>query len=590
MRRVVLAFVLVVGSLSAVAVRAQSICQETPRFPDNPAFEAQEQTFGFHDEEIVICSTDGTTHLAARLWVPAQCPDVGGCPGVLINHQGGTNKELSIGEIFNAVGRGLYVLAYDQRGEGSSGGQHSFLTKQDVSDGAAVLEWFHRNVRPTKTAVYGISGGGWLSLAAGIFNCGSARAAKYDSTIPCDRGKRWVDAIVPIEFPTPWTFDMDGTCDVQFAASAFGETRGYPGFLPIVTRCATDGTSAQEMGASLDHVITARIGPMDLTARLGRIDVPIYFATSFADRTVPPVNVTRAYRFFRDRERRRPASERRDVRLLISNDSHGGISGNTAAVDDIFTWVDRMLRGKGPQRTIPVSIAQSWAGNAFRLERDWPIPGTANMHLYLSRASLIASRPRANEPADRLENMPWISSPPFAPGIETVWPGTRGVPIPGVRLEYATAPLKSAMEVTNIPKLTLWVSSANQAGEGRGQIHASISELPADGSPIEIAHGRVGLRKLGPRPRKVTIPLSVSDYRLPRGSRLMLTLMGSDLFARMPTFGDALFIHHGRGAASSLTLPLAPINRIPPKGKPPSGVSYTDDPAGTICSTFSLPC
>jgi hypothetical protein len=70
----------------------------------------------------------------------------------------------------------------------------------------------------------------------------------------------------------------------------------------------------------------------------------------------------------------------------------------------------------------------------------------------------------------------------------------------------------------------------------------------------------------------------------------MLTLRGSDAFAVTPTFGDPLFIHHGRGTHSSITIPLAPLNRVPPKGKPPSGVAYTDDPLGAICTTFSLPC
>jgi predicted acyl esterase len=597
LRRVALSILLIACSSTVVGARAQPVCQETPRVPANPFFTAQEQSFGFHDEEVVICSPgyNDPTHIAARLWVPSGCPGVGGCPGVLIQHQGGTNKELTIGEMFNAVGRGLYVLAYDQRGEGTSGGQHSFLTRQDVADQAAVLEWLHRNVRPTKTASYGISGGGWLALAAGIFNCGSARAAKYDSTVSCDRGRRWVDAIVPIEAPTPWTFDKDGTCDVSFATSAFVETRGYPGFLPVAARCATDGTPAQPAAPALDHAITARIGPMDLTSRLGRIDVPVYLATSFADRTVPPVNVTRAYEFFRAREKKRGASERRDVRLLISNDDHGGISGNTAAVDDIFTWVDRVLRGKAPQRAAPVSIAQPWAGDAFRLERDWPIPGTKPLKLYLLRATdsegaLTAGKPRGREPADELQNLPMISSPPFAPGIEEVWPGTSGVPLPGLRLDYATPALKSTWEVTNVPEVSLWVSSANQQGDGRGQIHATLSELRPDGSMVEFAHGRVGLRGLGPRARKVIVPLSVSGYRIPRGSRLALAITASDAFAVMPTAGDPLFVHHGRGAPSFLNLPLAPLNRVPPKGKPPSGVSYADDPVGTICSTFSLPC
>ena len=48
-------------------------------------------------------------------------------------------------------------LSYDVRGQGSSGGQAAFLGRDDIADQAAVLAWWHANVKPTKTAFYGIS-------------------------------------------------------------------------------------------------------------------------------------------------------------------------------------------------------------------------------------------------------------------------------------------------------------------------------------------------------------------------------------------------------------------------------------------------
>src|SRR5438067_1881375 len=73
-------------------------CVETPRpGPGLPALVAQEQLFGFHDEELVLCSPgapDGgqPVNLSARLWVPAGC-GAGGCPGVLVVHGFGGTKE-----------------------------------------------------------------------------------------------------------------------------------------------------------------------------------------------------------------------------------------------------------------------------------------------------------------------------------------------------------------------------------------------------------------------------------------------------------------------------------------------------------------
>lgn len=601
MRRAALAAAVVLGSLGVTGVRAQSVCEETPRSSTAPLFAVQQQAFGFHDEEIVICTPGDhdPTHIAARLWVPLSCPGVGGCPGVLMAHGYGFSKEITFSDMLNAVRRGLYVLSYDVRGQGSSGGQATFLTRQDVADQAAVLGWFHREVRPTKTAVFGISQGGWLALVAGIFNCGSARAAAYEVSIPCDRGERWVDAIAPVEGPSSWSFDQGGTCNAIFGLETFAESRAYPGFVPTLTRCAADGTPAESGVQELGGVITAPFGPIDLHSRLGRVDVPVYLATSFADRLVPPNIVTRAYEVLRAREKNPHDPYKRDVRLLISDEGHGEIGGNIAAMNDIFTWIDRMLRGKGPQRDARVSIAQEWAGGTFRLERDWPIPGTKVLPLYLSRTTsdpaargtLTTRPPGAREPADQLMNVPTISSQPGAPGVDQAWQNSSGTPIPGLRLDYLSPPMTSTVEITDAPLLTLWVSSSNPASRGRSQLHGALYEVGADGSVTEFARGRVGVAGLGARAEKVTVPFTVSDDRIPRGSSLLLSIMPSDALQVVPaTNGDSLFVHHGRGTPSALVVRLAPMDRVPPHGTPPRGPASTQDPVGAACASLGLPC
>jgi hypothetical protein len=76
---------LVLAALVPTRARAgvAAPCVATPRLPANPLFRLQEQAFGFHDEELVICSpgADNPTHIAARLWVPRGCPGSGGCAG-----------------------------------------------------------------------------------------------------------------------------------------------------------------------------------------------------------------------------------------------------------------------------------------------------------------------------------------------------------------------------------------------------------------------------------------------------------------------------------------------------------------------------
>lgn len=126
MRRPLVALLLAVCAIAPAGARAAvgEPCASTPRLPANPVFQAQEQAFGFHDEEIVICSPGWTSsvHIAARLWVPAGCPGAGGCAGVVMAHGFGFSKELTFPDMLNAVRKKLYVLSYDVRGQGASGG------------------------------------------------------------------------------------------------------------------------------------------------------------------------------------------------------------------------------------------------------------------------------------------------------------------------------------------------------------------------------------------------------------------------------------------------------------------------------------
>lgn len=553
-------------------------CVPTPRAPANPVYQAQDQAFGFHDEELVICSpgVNNPIHIAARLWVPATCPGVGGCAGVLIAHGFGFSKELTFSDMLTAVRKGMYALSYDVRGQGMSGGQAEMLGRDDIADQAAILKWWHQNVRPTKTAVYGISQGGWLAYVAAVYNCGAARAAHYNSRISCDAGGRWVDAIVPMQGLTQ-TID-DHTCTVFFV-QAFAESRFNPAIADALRSCPTQGRMGPIAGAFVD-----------IAHRFGRIDVPTYIVTSFFDRLVPPRDEIAAYEQLRARASHAgDALYGKDVRLLISNDGHGDVGGNTAIVNDVFTWMHRELTGSGPAfRSARVSIAQQWANNTFRLEQAWPIPGTTTRTLFLASGAL-ASKPAG--PADELLNIPIATETPSLPmgGVAVQTDNT--IAIPDNRLVYLTTPFASMTEITGEPTATFYVSSANTNGRGLGQLNVGLSDVDPQGNAVEFSHERLGLIGLGPKPVPVHMRLSLSSRRIVAGHRLMLVIASSDTAVVLPAPGpDPFYINHDAGAPSSLTIPIAPINRVLPPGAPPSGVSYTQDPLKAICETLGLPC
>jgi predicted acyl esterase len=578
--------VLIVAILFAALVPAGSraappaACVETPRLPANPVFKAQEQRFGFHDEELVLCSPGATSpvHIAARLWVPKPCPGVGGCAGVVIAHGFGFNKELTFADMLQAAQRGMYVLSYDVRGQGASGGQAAFLGRDDIADQAAVLAWWHANVRPTKTAFYGISQGGWLSWTAAVFNCGAARAADYGSAVPCDEGGRWIDAIAPVQGPTEYL--DDGTCP-EFGVEAVAYSRANPALVTALAPCATGGRPVIPEGIFVD-----------VAHHMDRIDVPVYAVTSFYDRLVLPQLVTAAYETLHARTLD-PGDvlHDKDVRLTISNDSHGAVGGNFAVTGDVFAWIEHEIAA-GPQLRDPkVAIAQEWDGNAFRLEQDWPIPGTATQTLYLARdaAGSLAGAPQGSK--DELRNLPLPAGPPEAPFVGPLVNANNDREIRDSKLVYSTPPFDATAEIDGQPVATIFASSANAASKGTGQLHIGLSELSPDGSAQEFAHARIGLFGLGPTPQAITIPLTVASRRIDPANRLMLSITSSDLFVAFPAQGiDAFYVHHETANPSSLTVPFVPVDRVPPAGEPPSGAGFTDDPLGAICTALSLPC
>jgi ABC-2 type transport system ATP-binding protein len=573
------ALVVVLCAIPPAGARAavEEPCAATPRAPANPAFQAQEQAFGFHDEEIVICSPGWTSavHLAARLWVPAGCPGARGCAGVVIAHGFGFSKELTFSDMFTAVRKKLYVLSYDVRGQGSSGGQAAFLGRDDIADQAAVLAWWHRNVHATKTAFYGISQGGWLSWTAAVYNCGAARAAKFDSSIPCDKGGRWIDAIAPMQGPTG---DIGETTCTQFELEVFAETRANPAVAQSMASCPVNGRPGKFAGALLD-----------VTHGFRRIDVPVYAVTSFYDRLVPPRLIIAAYEQLHARATdRRDALYGKDVRLTMSNDGHGDVGGNTALVGDVFTWITRQLTGGALLRAPTVSIAQAWAGNRFRLERGWPIPGTTTRTLFLAGGAL--GRAPTGAP-DELRNLPLQSETPSEPFVGTALEANNADPVPDARLVYTTAPFTTATEITGEPWATIYVSSANSRSLGNGQLNIGLSDVQPNGSAHEFSHRRIGLIGLGPKPIAVRIPLSISARRITAGNRLMLAIASSDVAVALPAPGiDAFYVHHNGSTPSFITIPIAPIGRRPAPGQPPTGVSYTDDPVAAICTALNLPC
>jgi esterase/lipase len=116
--------------------------------------------------------SDGV-QIAYDLYEPDGTAPAGGWPGVVVMHGlGGSKDDMAmVADAF--VSHGYAVLAYTDRGHGTSGGDAGLAGPDDIATERAMVTWFEGlpEVSDTQIGAWGISYGGgmtWNGLAAGI--------------------------------------------------------------------------------------------------------------------------------------------------------------------------------------------------------------------------------------------------------------------------------------------------------------------------------------------------------------------------------------------------------------------------------------
>lgn len=116
--------------------------------------------------------SDGVA-IAYDLYEPDGTAPAGGWPGVVVMHGLGGSKDdmASVADVF--VSHGYAVLAYTDRGHGTSGGDAGLAGPDDIATERAMVSFFSGlpEVSDTQIGAWGISYGGgqtWNGLAAGI--------------------------------------------------------------------------------------------------------------------------------------------------------------------------------------------------------------------------------------------------------------------------------------------------------------------------------------------------------------------------------------------------------------------------------------
>ena len=272
--------------------------------------------------------SDGV-QIAYDLYEPDGTPPAGGWPGVVALHGLGGSKDTmaSVADVF--VAHGYAVLAYSDRGHGTSGGNADLAGPDDIATERAMVTWFEGLPAVSDTAVgaWGISYGGgqtWNGLAAGI----PYKAAEVVET--------WTDL-----FSALWP--------QQIAKSGIvaGFAKSIDARSPLIAAAENDALHSTNMPS-----IKALADPRSSYAALPKIKTPVYM---FQGRVDYAFDVTQALNGYN-----RIAGPKH---LYVGQFGHTPSTFPGPDAGYVFAqglaWFDHYLKGlpNGIEKSKPVTIA-----------------------------------------------------------------------------------------------------------------------------------------------------------------------------------------------------------------------------------------
>jgi putative CocE/NonD family hydrolase len=474
-------------------------------------------------------------------------------------------QALPMARVFAA--RGYNVLYVSSRGTFGSGGEFVPMLSE-VDDGHDVVAWLRD--QPWFTGTFATVGGSYLGFTqwALLVDPPEEMVTAVISIAPHDfSAHAWGTGSFRLDF-LGWSnmvvHQEDGGVVRGAFRTATAEKRniGAMDELPLVRAGETHLGGRASWYA--DWVTRPDLSdpywsPMNLTAALDRVDIPILLISGwqdlFLDQTLE--------QYHRMHERGV------DVALTVGPWSHLAVGAGAARIvtGETYAWMEEHLTGRGgPARTSPVHICVTGA-DEWRDLPAWP-PPTAPHTLYLrAHRDLDAEPPPDDAPAssfvfDPARPTPTVGGPML--GLRCVKDDTELAERADVAA-FTTPVLERDLEVLGPPVLEL----AHESDNPHVDLFARISEVTADGRSHNVTEGFVRLdpdRAPGP----VTVQLRDLAHRFVAGTRVRLLVAGGShpQFARnlgtdeAPGTGTELraarhTIHHGLGGRSRLVLPVA---------------------------------
>jgi esterase/lipase len=267
--------------------------------------------------------------IAYDLYEPDGAAPAGGWPGIVVLHGLGGSKDsvAPIADVF--VAHGYAVLAYTDRGHGTSGGDAGLAGPDDIATERAMVAWFESlpEVSDTQVGAWGISYGGgqtWDGLAAGI----PYKAAEVVET--------WTDL-----YSALWPQN------IAKSGIVLGFAKSIDARSPLIAAAENDAIHSTHLPA-----LQALADPRSSYAALPKITTPVYM---FQGRVDYAFDVTQAVNGYR-----RIAGPKH---LYIGQFGHtpSSFPGPDSAyvLAQGLEWYDHYLKGEpnGIDKAKPVTIA-----------------------------------------------------------------------------------------------------------------------------------------------------------------------------------------------------------------------------------------
>ncbi len=299
----------------------------------------------------------------------------------------------------------------------------------------------------------------------------------------------------------------------------------------------------------------------DIEARHHNVRVPVFNFSGWHDEGYGPIGATRNYAGLRARA---ATPEARSPRLVIGPWVHGRPTPETRAVGDrnfgepagldydalVLDWCDRHARGVDKVAPdYPVRLFVMGA-NAWREERDWPVPSTSRAYYLRAGGVLSTETPGAAESADTYTYDPMhpTEDPHFEAGLGPH--DQRSIESRRDVLVYSTPPLDDDVLAIGQIECRLWVASSAVDTD----FFCRLLDVEPDGtvwnlvSPtLEVLRTRYRLSETDPRwmvpgrPVEIVLRTALTANRFLRRHRIRIHVTSSFFphLDRNPNTGEA---------------------------------------------------